>query len=136
MNAIWEKVQTLFSPPGLAALRNVLMALAGVVGTLGIAGLSQSKLQPLIDAVMSVGTATATLITAIAVAALKSTMASQRKSVSLQPHTVVVQAASADGIIAAANAVAAIPDVQQVTSSPRVADATVSEKVVAAANAK
>jgi hypothetical protein len=136
---IWTAIQNAFSSSSLAALRNVLTALSVFIGALGIAGLTQSKLQTLVDAIMAVGNAGALLITAIGVlgaaampiiAALKSTVAAQKKAVASQPHTIVVQASDPDTIVKAANTVAALPGVTQVTSSPRVADATPSEKVV------
>ena len=142
---MWEKIQNLFSPPSLAALRNVLTAASVFIGALGIAGLTQAKLQALVDAIMSLGTATAVLISAGAafvgvlmpiIAGFKSTDSSRAASVSMQPHTMVVSATTAEGAVRAANAIAAIPDVAQVISSPRIADATPSNKIVAAANAK
>ncbi len=62
--------------------------------------------------------------------------ASQRAAVAMQPHTVVVQAATADDTVTMANVIASIPEAKQVVSSPRVADATASNKVVAASDAK
>ncbi len=141
----WQRIQSLFSAPSLAAARNVLTAFAAFLSVLGIAGLTQAKLQSLVDAVVSLGTAMAAVIAAVSalaaivmpiIAGFKSTDAARRAAVSLQPHTIVVQSATADGIIKAANAVAALPDVQQVVSSPRVAATTPSQKVVAAPDAK
>jgi hypothetical protein len=57
--------------------------------------------------------------------------ASQKASVAAQPNTVVVQTSSAATTIAAANAIAAIPEVKQVVATQAVADATPSDKVVA-----
>jgi len=140
MAKIWNAIQNAFSSSSLAALRNVLTALSVFVGALGIAGLTSSKLQTLVDAIMAVGTAGAALITAVGallavampiIAALKSTVAAQKKAVASQPHTIVVEAADPETIVKAANAAAALPGVTQVTSSSRVADATPSNKVVA-----
>lgn len=139
----WNKIQNLFSSPSLAAGRNILSAVFAVFATLGI--ISATQAQSLIDKIMAVGSAVGVLVTAISglvmvampiVAGLKSTMASQRKSVSLQPHTIVVQAQTPAATVQAAAAVAAVPGVAQVVASPRVADATPSDKVVAAADAK
>jgi hypothetical protein len=139
------KIQNLFSAPALAALRNVLTALAVFVGGLGIAGLTQANLQHLVDLIMSLGTAIALLVTAVAgvvatampvIAWFKSTFAAQRKAVSLQPHTVVVQTSTPDAMVKVANELAAMPEVQQVVASPRVAEITPSDKVVVAADSK
>ncbi len=54
--------------------------------------------------------------------------ASQKASVAAQPNMVVVETTSP---VAAANAIAAIPQVKQVISTQAVADATPSDKVVA-----
>jgi len=140
MKKAWAVIQKAFSAPSLAALRNVLTAGAVFVGALGVAGLTSSNLQSLVDAVMAVGTATAVLITAISglaavampiFAALSSTFAAQRKAVASQPHTIVAQAANADAILKVANAVAAMPEATQIISSASVADAAPSDKVVA-----
>lgn len=145
LQAALTKVQNLFSAPALAALRNILTALAVFIGGLGIAGLTQTSLQHLVDLVMSLGTAIALLVTAIAgvvaaampvIAWFKSTFAAQQKSVSLQPHTVVVQTSNPEDVIKVANELAAMPEVDQVIASPRVADATPSNKVVAAVDSK
>ena len=139
MKKAWAAIQNVFSAPSLAALRNILTAASVFVGALGFAGLTQTKLQTLVDAIMSLGTATAALIAAISVvvaaampiiASLKSTFAAQRAAVAAQPHTVVGQASSADGAVKMANALAAIPEVNQVVASQRVVDATPSDKVV------
>ena len=140
---MWAKIQNAFSAPSLAAARNVLMAVAAVFGTLGVVSATQA--QDVVNKLMDIGTAIGTLMAAVSAlvlvatpifAALKSTMASQKKAVSLQPHTMVVEAATHDAALKAAAAIAAIPEVQQVTASPGVANATVSNKVVAAADAK
>lgn len=141
MDKFWTVIQNMFSAPSLAAIRNVLTAGAVFLGALGIAGLTSSNLQGLVDKLMAVGTAGATLITAISamvavamplIASLKSTFAAQRKSVSAnQPHTIVVQAQSAADISKIADAVATMPEVKQVVASPRVADEAPSAKVVA-----
>lgn len=134
-----------FSAPSLAAIRNVLTAFATFIGVLGIAGLTQTSLQHLVDLVMSVGSALALLITAIAAvvaaampifAALSATFKHQKKSVSVQPNTLVVQAATPAATKAIADLIATNPGVQQVIASPNIADNTASPKVVEAANAK
>ncbi len=138
--SIWAGLQTLFSGPSLAALRNVLTAGAVFIGALGIAGLTSTDLQRLVDAIMTVGTAGAVLITAISalvaalmpiIAALKATLSSRQQSVAAQPNTIVVQTNSAAATLKAANAVAEIPEVQKVVAAANVAAAAPSDKVVA-----
>ena len=142
---MWDEIQNAFSASSLAALRNVLTALAVFIGALGVAGLTQSSMQNLVDDIMSVGTAAAGLITAISVlvaaampiiAWAKSTLAAQRKSVSLQLHTMVVQTSTPADALKVAAAIATMPEVKQVTASPRVAYATENAKVVAAVDSK
>ena len=135
--------QVLFSAPSLAAGRNVLMALMGVATTLGFLGAAQS--QALLDKLMAVGTALGALVAAISglvmvvtpiYAAFTATMAQQKKAVSLQPHTMVVQTSTANDATKVAAIIATIPQVQQIIASPRVANETPSDKVVKADDAK
>jgi hypothetical protein len=139
---MWEKLQGLFTASSLAAARNVLMALAGVGAATGLIGATQA--QDLVNSIMAIGTALGTLIAAISafvlvlmpvIAAMKSTLSAQRKAVSLQPHTMVVQMQDGASTVLGASKIAAMPEVTQVTASPRVADASTSAKVVAAADA-
>jgi hypothetical protein len=133
----------MFSAPTLAAGRNVLMALMGVATTLGVISAAQS--QQLLDKLLAVGTAIGALMAAVSglvmvatpiFAALSATMAHQKKAVSLQPHTMVVQTSTANDATKVAQIIATIPQVQQVIASPRVANETPSDKVVQADNAK
>lgn len=139
---MWQKIQNLFSAPSLAVARNVLMAVSGVLCALGF--LSATQAQAIIDKIMAVGTAFGVLVGAVSalvmvvlpiISGFKSTAAAQKKSVSLQPHTVVVTMPDADSAVRAANQIAAISDVSQVIASPRVVIATPSDKVVVAAQA-
>lgn len=141
--SLWSKIQNAFSASSLAAARNVLMALMGVVTTLGLIGATQS--QALVDKVMAVGTAIGVLLTAVSAlvmvatpifAGFKESLSQQIKSVSEQPHTVVVQTSTPEAMVKVAEQVATMPEVKQVVASPRVATATVSEKVVAATDAR
>lgn len=139
--SIWAMIQNLFSASSLAALRNVLAALSVFIGALGIAGLTSSSLQHLVDAIMSVGTAGAVLITAISgliavlmpiIAAIKGTLNSRKQAVTTaQPNTIIVETNSPEAAKSAANASAAIPGVQKVVATQSIADTTSSDKIVA-----
>lgn len=61
---------------------------------------------------------------------------SQRAAVSMQLHTIIVQADDHDAAVKAASVVAALPDVKQIVAAPAIANATESPKVVAAIDAK
>jgi hypothetical protein len=136
---IWTDIQNAFSASSLASLRNVLSALAFFIGALGVAGLTVSSMQHLVDLIMGFGTAGAVLITAISgmiatampiIAWFKSTLAEQKKSVAAQPNTIVVQTASQADTQKVANTAAAMTEVTLVTSSASIATAAPSNKVV------
>ena len=60
----------------------------------------------------------------------------QRGAVSTQSHTIVVQAQSGADTTKMAATIATMPEVAQIIASPRVANATASDKIVANADAK
>ena len=110
---------------------------AGAIAMFGL----QSKLDPAtITAIInSLGTLTNDvivfigLVTPLITAYLASRSASadaQKKAVSLQPNTVVVQTNSPAATLEVANAAAANVSVAQVTAAPTVANAAPSNKVV------
>jgi hypothetical protein len=143
ITAFLTYLSNLFSAPSLAAGRNVLMSLAGVAGALGL--LSATKAQALIDSIMAVGTAAGVLVAAISgflvvaipiISGFVSRQSHQTKNVSLQPNTIVVQTSSPAATAKVADLIATTPEVKQVIASPAIANATASDKVVAAADAK
>lgn len=142
MSAMWKAIQNAFSSSSLAAMRNVLTALAAFIGALGIAGLTQSSLQVLVDRVMAVGTAFALLITAVAalvaaampmVAAFKASTTQRAKSVAAdvtaeQGKPVAQQVAT----VTVADAIGDRTDVKLTMNDPALAEAVPSPRVTAA----
>lgn len=139
---MWQTIQNLFSPSSLAALRNALTAVSVVIGALGIAGLTQIKLQALVDAIMTFGTAAAVLITAIAglvaalmpiIASIKASMPSRTKSVAAALSAEANKPVAQQPVtVAMASAIGNRTDIKELNvASKALADAVPSDKVVA-----
>lgn len=131
-------IKALFSPPVLAALRNVLSALGLMLGMFGIVALSPDQ----IDHILSIAQALGTTLGAIAAllglltplvaggfAAFKASQPQQIKAVSsiAQDPT---QSQSDDAKQALIAATIALPEVQTIVTDKKTADAAPSSDVV------
>lgn len=121
-----------------AATRHAASFAAGAIAMFGIS----TKIDPqtVVAIINSLGTLTNDAVTLIGLvtpliaawfASRSASTAAQKKSiVAAQPNTVIVETSSAAATIKTANTIAAIPEVNLVTSSANVAGATPSNKVV------
>lgn len=121
-NSLANYINTLFSPPVLAALRNVLGAVGLLLGMIGIGTLSPEKVQKVIEFATQLGTTIGAIVALLgiisplvmgAIAAVKSTQAAQVarvKEIAVGPASdVALQAQTA--LVSATAAVAADPSI-------------------------
>lgn len=135
-------VNNAFSNSSLAALRNILGQCAILVGGLGLAGLTQTNLQHLVDSIMQFGYAVGALLTAAGVlwaaampiiAWIKANLSNRAKSTAADIRAEAnLPAVQQVATIAVADALGKRTDVKELNVvDPALAKAVPSDKVVA-----